>query len=239
MTYPIESGYYILSGHRLRRDCFAVGPGDRYVTVPRPRVPTDRLADDGWAQLEDSERTFFESPMVTVRSRFVLYEDRRLRERVRETTGVDQLWRSFFASRLVFRGPLTAGLGTIIDRLVRPQATTRFVDDLRDRGFRDIDRRGSRRLRIDSDREGTAIEYTLAYPIDRADMTAQVDPDTSTASSVRGTAWLVIWAVDRDVLLSGGTYPREAIATDDDMEQPVDPTTYRTELFELIRSVTG
>ncbi|MFB6299743.1 MAG: hypothetical protein ABEH65_05730 [Halobacteriales archaeon] len=209
------------------------------MSVPPPTIPTDQLAEGGWERIEETERTFLESPIVTVASRFLLYEDRALRRAIRESVGIDQLWRSFFASRLRLAGPITVGFGTIIDRLIRPQAMTRFVDDLEDRGFRSVRRRGSRRLQIDPCHEASAIEYDLVYPIDNSHFT-DWDPTDSSQRQLRGTAWLVIWAVDRDVLLSGGTYPKKIAAIGaPDLEPPFEPTAFRTELFELIRAVSG
>jgi hypothetical protein len=103
------------------------------MSVGPPTVPLDRLASDGWVEVERATRTPFDARFVAVDAHSVVYEDRTLRARVREATGLDGGWRVFLATRLVLR-PVAADSGPV-RRLVAGRALDGFGDALTELGF--------------------------------------------------------------------------------------------------------
>jgi hypothetical protein len=188
--------------------------------VAPPSVPDELLTD--WRQVDDVTETPFSAAGLTVTARVLLYEDDRLRTAVRERTGVDRSWRFFLATRLELAPspPVTGALRG----LVASRASRGFVDRLGDRGFDDVDRVERRSLRV-----GDADARLFGY-----DARCRVDGVTL---SVDG--WLAVWAPDRSFRLAGGAYPTGVVdgaeAAADALADHLDPSAFRTELFELIR----
>jgi len=190
-----------------------------------PRVSDDRLAP--WTAVERKRETLFEVSKVRVRAATVVYEDREMRERVVEATGVDRTWRFFFASRLQLR-PATK-VSRALTRLVTNRARSGFPDQLRARGFTDVEGRGDREFRVGST-DATLCEYD-----------ATVNTGT-VALAVDG--WLAVWPDDGAFLLAGGAYPTSVAEAGDRPEVAgvlrdwLEPGAYRAELFELIRATS-
>jgi hypothetical protein len=195
--------------------------------VSPPSVPEARLAD--WRLTEDATETPFSAAGVTVTARILVYADDRLRERLRERTGVDRLWRFFLASRLVLSpsSPVTGALRS----LVVSRANRGFADRLRDRGFTAVDLAERRSLRI-GDADARLLRYDACCPVDG--LTLSVD------------GWLAVWAPDRAFRLAGGAYPTAVVddataapgnASDaaDTLADSLDPSAFRADLFDLIR----
>ena len=213
------------------------GPDD--ANVPAPSVPDDRL--DGGERVEGSVDRLYGVEGADIRGHTVLYEDRRLREAVREATGsaVDQSWRFFFATRLAFRPPLAPGTRALVLPAVRTEATRSFLEDLRDRGVEDTDRGRDERIRTD-DRERLRLrQVTGTLPTPGGDVPVE--------------GWVCVRHTD-DIYVVGGAYPRTSLAralgvdiggTDgegsgtEDLESPLarDPADYRDELFALVGAV--
>lgn len=163
----------------------------------------------------------------------VVYEDERLRRRLRETTGIDGQWRFFFASRLAI-SPTTPPSGAL-RRLVTDRARHGFRDRLRDRGFEAPEERDRRTIRID----GTEADVT-AY-----DATCRLG---DVRLSVVG--WLAVWPDDSEFLLAGGAYPTAIVETGaaargdgtareadtDELAEHLTPDGFRDDLFALIRA---
>jgi hypothetical protein len=187
-----------------------------------PSVPETRLAD--WRHAGDTTETPFAAPGLTVTARIRLYEDDRLREAVRERTGVDRSWRFFLATRLELSPspPVTGALRG----LVASRASRGFVDRLVDRGFEDVDRVERRSLRV-GDQDARLFGYDARCRVDRVVL------------SVDG--WLAVWAPDRAFRLAGGAYPTAVVdgegETADTLANRLDPDAFRAELFELVRGV--
>jgi hypothetical protein len=204
-------------------------------TPASPTLPDDRLA--GWRRAEQTTDRPFEVGPVSVTATTVVYEDERLGQTLRETTGIDGQWRFFFASRLAI-SPTTPPSGAL-QRLVTDRARRGFRDRLRDRGFESPEERERRTIRIDgSDAEVTAYDATCRLGELRL--------------SVVG--WLAVWSDDADsnsdFLLAGGAYPTAVVAsgasatdeaspTDDptgELTRHLTPDEFREELFSLIRA---
>ena len=105
--------------------------------VAPPDVPEDQLSEGGWEQTEQSLETVFEREIlgqsIEAKSHTLVFEDRALREAVRDATdgAVDQSWRFFFATRLRFRPPLAPGVGTaMVLPTVKSEGVRSFVADL-------------------------------------------------------------------------------------------------------------
>ena len=190
--------------------------------VDPPSVPDDPLAD--WRHAGDTTETPFAAPGLTVRAHIRLYEDDRLREAVRERTGVDRSWRFFLATRLELTPspPVTGALRG----LVASRASHGFADRLGDRGFEAVERVERRSLRV-GDEDARLFGYDARCRVD------------GVALSVDG--WLAVWAPDRTFRLAGGAYPTAVVdgagPTADALADCLDPAAFRAELFELVRGV--
>ena len=192
-----------------------------------PTLPDDRLA--GWRRVERTTDRPFELGPVAVTATTVVYEDERLRQRLRETTGIDGQWRFFFASRLAI-SPATPPSGAL-RRLVTDRARRGFRDRLRDRGFESPAERDRRTIRID----GTEAEVT-AY-----DATCRLG---GVDLSVVG--WLAVWPDGSEFLLAGGAYPTGVVdgrpvargdeTPEGDLAGHLRPDEFRDDLFGLIRA---
>ncbi len=202
-------------------------PGDP--DVPSPPVPTDRLAD--WERTEATVDRLFGVDGADVRGHTVVYEDRRLREAVRDATDppLDQSWRFFFATRLRFRPPLALGTHVAILPTVRTEAVRSFCADLEDRSVRDVDRGRTERVRVETGTRARLYQVTGEVPV----------PDTVADASVPVEGWVGVWH-DGDVLVAGGAYPRTSLArvlgVDDD-SRVLTPSAARDDLFTLVRAV--
>jgi hypothetical protein len=193
--------------------------------VSPPSIPEGRLC--GWRLTTDTTDTPFSTAGVTVTARILVYADDRLREAVRQRTGVDRTWRFFLAARLELSpSPPTTGA---LRSLVVSRAGRGFAGRLRNRGFTAVDRTERRTLRI-GDQDARLLRYDARCPV--GGLTLSVD------------GWLAVWVPDRNFRLAGGAYPTAVVDTPsegdgDDTAAAVadclDPSTFRAELFELIR----
>ena len=190
--------------------------------VPPP-VGRDADALSGWTLVESEVTTPFDAGVVAVQAHTFVYEDDGLRSAVRDRTGVDRTWRSFFASRV--RLTPTPPRSRALDGLVARRARRGFADRLRARGFESVQTGERRRLAV-GDCEATATRYDARCPVEGV--------------TVRVEGWLAVWADEEsdDYLLAGGAYPREldgegAVA----FRMAVDPARFRDELFSSMRAL--
>ena len=193
----------------------------------RAGEPAGRLEASGWALAEESTETLFELSAVRVEGHTRVYEDAELRRAVREAAGVDQLCRFFFATVLEFSPPLAPGVAPMVRPTVASEARREFANDLEGRGFVDVDRGRTRRVRVDSGARARLTDYRAVYPL-HAD-------EASVDLRVRG--FLAVW-LDDEFRIAGGAYPESGLAdllADADVEP--DGSAYREELLELIRAV--
>lgn len=203
--------------------------------VPPPPVPTDRLGD--WERTDATVERLYGVDGADVRGHTLVYEDRRLREGVRDATGgaLDQSWRFFFATRLGFRPPLAPGVEPTLVPMVRPEAVRRFRSDLEDRGVEDVERGRRERVRTETGTRVRLRQVTGEIPLPNPDPAA-VSPAVA-AVPVEG--WVGIW-YDDAVLVAGGAYPRTALARAfgvDDERLSLSPSAARDELLDLVRAV--
>ncbi|MFC6786032.1 hypothetical protein [Halobaculum halobium] len=192
-----------------------------------PSVPDAALAEGGWCERERRETTEFDAAVVTVAAATVVYEDRALRDRVAEETGVDRLWRFFVASRLTV-SPAT-GPSAPLTKLVANRAHAGFADSLAERGFEGVRRVAA----ADVD----AIDSALGDDSRVAGYEALCRLD---GVDVRARGWAAVRPVAGAYLLVGGAYPTAVRTvpderTDDALAEAFDPDRFREELFSLMR----
>lgn len=193
-----------------------------------PSVPTDALAEGGWCERDRRRTTEFDAAVVTVEAATVVYEDRTLRDRVAEETGLDRLWRFFVASRLTV-SPAT-GPSPPLTRLVANRAHAGFGDTLRARGFEGV-------RRVDPETVETA-EGALGDDSRVAGYDALCRLD---GVAVRARGWAAVRPAGGAYLLVGGAYPTAVRTapdepTDDALAEAFDPDRFREELFLLMRT---
>ncbi|QIB74110.1 hypothetical protein GL213_09205 [Halogeometricum borinquense] len=191
------------------------------------RYTPDVPIPDGWEQTSSETETMFNAMVVTVRTHTTVLEDTRLRETIRDRTGMDGTWRFFFASRLRFR-PKT-GMSRTLSRYVTERANDGFVSQLQERGFRDVAATDSRRFAVGKS-EADLTQY-------RAHVVMTTDAERSVDVTAEGC--LAVWPTDGGFLLAGGAYPLtvEDGVLDGTVETLLAPETHREELLEMIRSV--
>lgn len=184
-----------------------------------PSVSKERLT--GWRELEERTEDLFTLPGASVRGHTRLYEDTNLRERVRDATGIDRVWRFFFMTALEFRPSLSRTAARMVKPTVVTEARRRFADDLQARGFESVDRGGTSTIRVNGERARLS-SFRARYHPSTDDGNLDID--------VAGH--LAVWLSDGDFRLAGGAYP------DGGLEQiSVDAAGFRQELLELIRAV--
>lgn len=225
------------------------------VTLDPPSVPADRLA--GWVETDRSVETAFDAKLVSVRAHTVVYDDRDLRERVREATDIDHQWRFFLAARLRLE-PRTEPSGPLT-RLVADRARSGFRDRLADRGFQQLRRTETTRR----ERDGTTTReatYEAVLPLDATQWTRRAtdplggdgppgaDDTTPTGDgpsdervTLRTRAQLAVWPGDAEYLLAGGGYPTGVRTGADPLRASLgdhlDPEAFASDLDALIESV--
>lgn len=157
------------------------------------RVPA-RVREE-WHHVETVEETVVRLLGVRVEARTELYEDRSLRERVREATGIDRLWRFYVATRVSFpdHDPGESGLLT---RLVVSQVDDAIRETMTDHGFEDVTRRSKRSTDL-GEREATLLTYGAVVPVERRRVPME--------------GLVAVWG-DDGYHVAGGGYPATSLA---------------------------
>jgi hypothetical protein len=214
--------------------------------VPRPAVPSERL--DGWRETDATIEQAFSTPIVTVYTHTVVFEETTVRTKIKTNTGYDHPWQFFFSSRIRLdpqRDP-----GTMLTKLVRRKAAAGFTDRLADRGIEQVTERDRGEQQI-GDALGLVVSYrgVVRRSISPADSSAGAtgaddantgDPDdTSALLSLPVTAVMAVWAADGDYHVAGGGVPAGAPdsgppAVVDAVAKAIDPTAARQRLGTLI-----
>jgi hypothetical protein len=195
--------------------------------VAGPVVPEDRLDAEGWTLAEDRTETLFGMAGATVRGHTRLYEDADLRERIRAATDVDRIWRFFFATRLAFTPSLPPGAAAVVRPTVVAESRRRFADDLRDRGFEDVETGRTETVRVRSGDRARLSEFRARVP-----PSPSVDSDAEGPVELDVAGLLAVWTTDGEFRLAGGAYPRRGLE-----RFGVDADGHREDLLGLLRSV--
>lgn len=201
--------------------------------IPPPPVDDSQLAD--WRQTDRTVDAPFSTPMVSVETHTVVYEEDAQRERIREATGLDHPWRFFFSSRVRLDPPQPPN--PMLTSLLRSRIFPSFVDRLADRGLEDITEQGRGRLSVGGAR-GVRKQYRARLRVDPVDESDAGSPDTQPIV-LPIEALVVVWA-DDDYFVAGGAYPAGPPEAGPDglvtaIRDIVDPTVDRTELEALIK----
>ena len=199
--------------------------------TPPPPVPEAALTD--WRQTDRTVDAPFSTPVVSVETHTVVYEEHTQRERIRESTGVDHPWRFFFSSRVRLDPPQPPN--PMLTSLLRSRVFAAFVDRLAGRGLDDITEQDRGRFSIGGAR-GVQKQYRARLRVDPVDELGDGDPEPIT---VPIEALVVVWA-DADYLVAGGAYPAGLPETGPDemvaaIRDVVDPAADREELVALIQ----
>ncbi|TQQ81454.1 hypothetical protein [Halonotius roseus] len=156
--------------------------------VPRPAVPSDRLA--GWRETDATIDKAFSTPIVTVYTHTVVFEETEAREQIRAQTGCDHPWQFFFVSRIRLeprRDP-----NPMLTQLVRRKAAAGFTDRLADRGIEQVAERNRRKQSIG---EATGQIVTYGGLVRRS---IQVDADNDPPAADDGDIDVATDNIDSD-----------------------------------------
>lgn len=218
---------------------------DRY-----PDVPDSALDDGDWERRVQTESTVFRTPTSSIIGHTSLYDDAALRTALEQagfgdlldTDGMNSakqmidtgdsggFWRFFFATALSFRPPLAPGVGPASMRpTVVSEARKSFEDDLRARGFENVERGPSQRVRTESRDRASLVKMTGSYPFDDA---------PTDGLDIEG--WLAVWSTDGSFRIAGGAYPirgLDGLLSGSGGQLDTDPNNYRDELLDLLRAV--
>ena len=216
--------------------------------VPRPAVPSEGLA--GWRETDTTIEKAFSTPIVTVYTHTIVFEETEAREQIRAQTGCDHPWQFFFVSRIRLdprREP-----NAMLTQLVRRKAADGFTDRLADRGIEQVAER-NRRERAIGEATGLIVTYgglvrrsiQVADDVDTqaaddGDSHTTTDDDRSTALlAVPITAVVGIWAAAGDYHVAGGGVPAGPPdsgppAVVDAVAETIDPTAARERLLDLL-----
>ena len=197
------------------------------MTVPEPALPVDRLREDGWVRIESDQRVLARLPVVTVHGNTVVYGDDQLRERVTDASGCDRPWRFFFATRVALSPSPPGSIPSMVARIVRSRVRDGFADRLRERGFTDVAQSRRDELRVRSGEHASLTGYRARDSLTCKDGQADLPVE----------GWVTVWNHDGTFYVAGGAYPVVDLGDVLGIDIGTDPGTFRTELFELIRTV--
>jgi hypothetical protein len=179
-----------------------------------PRVTGDI---EGWTEADRRTETVFRLPTATIEGHTLLFEDERTGTEGEELDGP---WRFFFATRLTFSPPLAPGIGPAsVYPTVASESARSFADRLAERGFEGVDRGRSQRVRVDTGERARLRKYTARY-----------EPPSGDPMDVEG--WTAVWVHDGEFRFAGGAFPTSSVPGPGG-----DPSRFRDELLDLIRSV--
>jgi len=197
------------------------------VTVPEPTLSVDRLHEQGWVRIESEQQVLARLPVVTVHGHTVVYGDERLRERVADLAGCDRPWRFFFATRLGLSPSPPGSIPSMVARIVRSRVRDGFADRLRDRGFTDLEQTRRTELRVRTGERAHLTGYRGRDPLSCR--------DSGEALPIEG--WVGVWSNEGTFYVAGGAYPATDLGALLAIDLETDPDSFRSELFELLRTV--
>lgn len=229
---------------------------------PRPpQVSEEQLDDGGWELLKrETEEVFtqeFAGQEVTATANTELYTNARLSEDLSEKT-LDQMNGqivSFFASRVTFDPDVTnlpggVGRGEILDQ-VEDESRKNLRDQMTAAGIEDVEQVDEGSLTVETGEEARQTDFEGVFSFDAIefpvtdDESIELDGEPMTVNG-----HLAIWHHEDSVLVAGGAYPAEnydetiekelssAIDVTVDIDLGLDPDAMRTELFDLVTTVS-
>lgn len=201
--------------------------------LPRPPIPDERL--DGWAETEATVEEAFSTPIVTVHTHTVVYEETEEREAIQQKTGIDLPWRFFFSSRIRLEPQRSPS--KLLTSLIRRKAVEGFTNRLADRGFEQLSERTREEAAI-GDADGLRVAHRGVL---RHDIAERTERDATDMLTLPVAAMLAVWAADGDYHVAGGGYPADRPDSGpgdcvDTVAEIIDPRTAQSTLRSLIDS---
>jgi hypothetical protein len=144
---------------------------------------------------------------VTVEAVTAVYEDPEFRDLFRPlfADGIEQTPRAMFTTGLSFSRPPPGDKTTEkVLGIAATYASREFERSLAEDGLVDVERTGSKELRLRGRRRAKAFQLDADYPLSGA---AVGVPDERPLLSVR--VWAAIWATADSFAMAGGIYPLE------------------------------
>lgn len=189
--------------------------------IPPPSVPASRLTD--WRQTDQTVDTPFSTPVVSVTAHTCVYDADH--DHQQASTGIDQPWRFFFASRIRLTPPQVPN--PMLTSLIRQQVSSTFVDRLEERGFEQIRETDRKSVTVGNHR-GVRYRYRARCRLAVESATLELPVE----------AFLAVWAAG-DYHVAGGAYPtgRPTHGPADLVSRvadQIDPAAAREELLALI-----
>ncbi len=229
-------------------------------TPAPPSLPEDRLDADGWELVEEERGEAFSETYLgrelTATATTEVYENVPLREELAgKTLGeVTDAPVSFFASRVTFDPnladlPADVGSGLILDEVeanAREMLETRMAEN----GVEDVEETGSGTLTVDSGEEARRTDLRGTLPFEPISLPVAGDEPVTLAEDVVPIAGrLAVWEFGETVLVGGGAFPAENVATslNEDLSSAIsvaievdlglEPERYEVDLLDLVRAV--
>jgi hypothetical protein len=226
-----------------------------------PQVPTGRLDDGGWNQMDDvTQDPAFErsgGPVdLTAATRTLLYEDSGLRETIEARTlgRASAQFATFFATRATFDPDITTlAEGEARDRLldeVESQSVAAFEARLADAGLEAVAETGTDTMTVESGEEARVTNLEATYQFDGFAVGFGDESLSVEGGEIPVAGHLATWISADSVLVTGGAYPADnfarqltkspsdAIDITVSVDLGFDPAAYREELFGLMKRVT-
>lgn len=217
-----------------------------------PEVP-ESATPEGWAVRGRSEDRLFDAGAASVIGRTVLYADAEIeaaldaagvgklldppsendtgRDREDRLVGIDTVAPFAFATALSFRPTLATGIGpATVFPMILTEARRSFAKDFRARGFESVDRDRHQRIRMETGDRARLTKYTAAYSLG----------SDAPAETLRVEGWLAVWTRKDAFRVAGGAYPTRGLTrllADRESPPKTDPSTFRSDLLDLIRAV--
>lgn len=169
------------------------------------------IETEPWERVQQWSETAFDAPFVTVEAVNAVYERPEFRAEFRPLMPdhIDQSPRAVFTTGLSFSRPppgdrtMEAILG-----IAAKYASREFEASLAEDGLVDVERTGSKDLRLRGQRTAKAFQFDAGYPLAGDALgVSGAGPELS----IR--VWAALWATADSFAMAGGIYPLEDLAT--------------------------
>lgn len=168
------------------------------------------IETEPWERVQRWTETAFDSPIVTVEAVNAVYEDPDFLDRFRPlfAAGIEQTPRAIFTTGLSFSRP-PPGDKTMekVLGIAAKYASREFEKSLAEDGLINVERTGSKDLRLRGRRTAKAFQFDADYPLSGEALGV---PDAEPVLKVR--VWAALWATSDSFEMAGGIYPLESLA---------------------------
>lgn len=160
-----------------------------------------------WEKVQEWTETAFDNRFVTVEAHNAVYEQPDFLEAVRPlfAPSAEQSPRAIFTTGLFFsRSPPGDKTTKKVLGIAAKYASREFQRSLGEDGLVNVERTGSKDLRLRGQRTAKAFQFDAGYPLSGEKLGA---PDSQPVLSVR--VWAALWAIPDSFAMAGGIYPLE------------------------------